>query len=109
MFMTQTQGITNSDTTANQALGIAAAAAATATSDQTAAASETNETDEGDEVDASGKRTRVARKIFVVVGEIHEFDSALKAEKFINAEGSPTTYAVLRGNRIGTSTKVSLR
>jgi hypothetical protein len=58
---------------------------------------------------ADDKKSRMARKVYVVVGEIHEFESVNKAEKFLNADGAPATYTVLRGNRIGTSKKVSLR
>ena len=55
------------------------------------------------------KKARAARKVFIVVGTVHEFDSATKAEKFLNGDGAPSDYSVLRGNRIGTSKKVSLR
>lgn len=48
-------------------------------------------------------------KIFVAVGDIHEFETAAKAEKFLNAEGAPQAYAVIRGKRINRSTKVTLR
>ena len=58
---------------------------------------------------AKAERLAKAKKVFIVVGEIHEFESVNKAEKFLNTEGAPVTYAVLRGNRIGTSKKVSLR
>lgn len=64
--------------------------------------------DDKDE-DGEDKRTRVARKVYVVVGEVHEFDSVNKAEKFLNADEAPANYTVFRGNRIGTSKKVSLR
>jgi hypothetical protein len=59
--------------------------------------------------DADDKKSRVSRKVYVVVGQVHEFDSVNKAEKFLNADGAPAEYSVLRGNRIGTSKKVSLR
>jgi hypothetical protein len=66
--------------------------------------------DDKKEGDAEGdKKSRVSRKVYVVVGVVHEFDSANKAEKFLNGDGAPTEYTVLRGNRIGTSKKVSLR
>lgn len=58
---------------------------------------------------AKAERLAKSKKVFIVVGTVHEFDSVNKAEKFINAEGSPTEYTALRGLRIGTSKKVSLR
>lgn len=66
-------------------------------------------TDDKKDEAVDDKKFRMARKVFVVVGVVHEFDSVNKAEKFLNAEGSPSDYTVLRGNRIGTSKKVSLR
>lgn len=96
-----------SQTDTTKPLGIAAAAAATAAPSSPAPAS----VDDGgeDEQDAADKKARSPRKIFVVVGDVYEFDSAVKAEKFLNGEDSPKEYAVLRGNRIGISQKVSLR
>ena len=89
-------------------LGVQAAAAATATS--TPAAKPTDvKADTKPDAAPDDKKARMSRKVFVVLGEIHEFDSALKAEKFLNAEGAPSNYSVLKGNRIGTSKKVSLR
>lgn len=102
-------------------LGVQAAAAATSPSAATPAKStdakptDAKPTDakptDGKPTDAAAedKKSRAARKVFVVVGVVHEFESVNKAEKFLNADGSPTDYTVLRGNRIGTSKKVSLR
>ena len=55
------------------------------------------------------KKNKNPNKLFIVVGEIHEFETAAKAEKFLNEEGAPTDYAVLRGKRIKQRAKVSLR
>lgn len=48
-------------------------------------------------------------RIFIIVGEVHEFESSAKAEKFLNGEGAPTQYSVLRGKKLKTNSKVSLR
>lgn len=96
-------------------LGVQAAAAATSTASAkpTEAKPETKPAAKPDDPkaddDADDKKSRVSRKVYVVVGTVHEFDSVNKAEKFLNASDSPAEYTVLRGNRIGTSKKVSLR
>ena len=64
---------------------------------------------EAEKAAAKAERLAKASKVFIAVGTIHEFDSVNKAEKFLNADGAPTDYSVLRGKRIGTSKKVSLR
>ena len=51
-------------------------------------------------------------RIFIATGPVYEFETAAKAEKFLNGGGetpAPAEYAVIRGKRIGTSKKVSLR
>lgn len=55
------------------------------------------------------KKERAARKVYIVVGQVHEFDSPGKAEKFLNTEGAPAEYAVIKGVKIGVNRKVSLR
>lgn len=87
-----------SQTDAPKPLGVIAAAAATAAPPA-----------EGDDESSSDKKGRTGRKIFIVVGQVHEFDSASKAEKFLNGEDAPETYTVIRGNEVGISQKVSLR
>jgi hypothetical protein len=110
-------------------LGAAAAAAATgakpddktakpvdpntakATTSAAAAATDADKGEDGDddkEGEGEGKKKGGSR-IFIAIGEVHEFETAAKAEKFLNGDGAPATYAVLRGKRIGTSKKVSLR
>jgi hypothetical protein len=98
-------------------LGAAAAAAATTNGpaatvkpdDKTAAEKTAAEKAAAEkEAEKAAKKAR-ARKIFIVVGDIHEFETPAKAEKFLNTEGAPQAYAVIRGNRINRSTKVSLR
>jgi len=111
-------------------LGVAAAAAATGTTpkpDDKASAkpdakpddkTATNGTGAGATGTATGngaaaeKKARNASKIFIAVGQVYEFETSAKAEKFLNGGGdvpAPAEYAVLRGKRIGTSKKVSLR
>lgn len=127
MFMTQAQ------TNQSKPLGVQAAAAATATG---AAKPEDKKAADGKPVDAkaddkkadakpprkkaadmtpaekeAAKTERLAKskKVFIIVGTVHEFDSVNKAEKFLNAADSPAEYTAIRGLRIGTSKKVSLR
>jgi len=95
-------------------LGVQAAAAATTSGGSSKPAEAKADDKAGDkkgDKDATDddKKSRTSRKVYVVVGEIHEFDSVNKAEKFLNATDAPKDYTVLRGNRIGTSQKVSLR
>lgn len=94
-------------------LGAAAAAAATttpATTNGSAHAAKPTETPASSAASTDDdKKLRTARKVYVVVGTVHEFESANKAEKFLNDGDAPAEYAVIRGNRIGTSKKVSLR
>jgi hypothetical protein len=101
MFMTQAHASQKPAAT----LGVQAAAAATTTGGPGKPADAKADKAETDD----DKKSRASRKVYVVVGEIHEFDSVNKAEKFLNATDAPKTYTVLRGNRIGTSQKVSLR
>lgn len=85
-------------------LGAAAAAAAT-TPASGAKPTDAKPDDKKDEA----KKERNGSKVYVVVGTVHEFESVNKAEKFLNGEGAPTDYAVVRGKKISKSTKVSLR
>ena len=62
----------------------------------------------------AAEAAKLARKanhsrIFIAVGDVLEFETAAKAEKYLNAEGAPQAYAVIRGKRINRSTKVTLR
>lgn len=118
MFMTQAQ--TDPKKPSTTPLGVAAATAATtppatpaagtATTPPATAASTTTPPAASPDATASKKERKAsARKVFVVVGQVHEFESAVKAEKFLNGEGAPSEYSVLRGQRIGTNKKVSLR
>jgi hypothetical protein len=73
--------------------------------DKTAGAGTASSNAEGD----ADKKNRNPNKTFIVVGQIHEFETPAKAEKFLNGEGAPTEYAVLKGKRVGTKKRVSLR
>jgi len=64
---------------------------------------------EAEKAAAKAERLAKSKKIFIVVGEVHEFETPAKAEKFLNAQGAPETYAVLRGLRVGANKKVTLR
>lgn len=57
-----------------------------------------------------GKKKRESkRKVFVVIGEVKEFESIVQAEKFLNSPDAPENYTVLQGMRTRRSTRVSLR
>lgn len=112
----------SSNTKNTSSLGAAAAAAATTPAKPADAPKPTDaKPTDGKPADAAAagatgaattddkKKERNGSKIYVAVGAVHEFESINKAEKFLNAEGAPAEYAVLRGKRIGTSKKVSLR
>lgn len=56
------------------------------------------------------KKRESKKRVFIVVGQIHEFESIVQAEKFLNSPEAPAgEYAVLQGNRTRTSKRVSLR
>lgn len=58
---------------------------------------------------ASEEKKKSGNKLFIVVGQVHEFDTFAQAEKFLNAEGAPTQYSVLRGKQMKSKQKVTLR
>jgi hypothetical protein len=109
-----TQASQSKPQTNTSSLGAAAAAAATGTPkpddkkpDDKAAATGAKPDDK--KADDEAKKERNGSKVYVVVGTVHEFESVNKAEKFLNGEGAPTDYSVIRGKKITKSTKVSLR
>ncbi len=111
-----TQASTDAKKTGQAPLGVAAAAAATGTAPKpddkaatAAPAAGTGTATSTGGTAAAEKKARNASKVFIVTGTVHEFETPAKAEKFLNAEGAPSDYSVLRGKRIGTSKKVSLR
>jgi hypothetical protein len=70
---------------------------------------EGSQADVGDAAGSDAEK-REKKKFFVVVGQIHEFESAAQAEKFLNSDEAPEgDYAVLRGTRSRTNTRISLR
>ena len=48
-------------------------------------------------------------KLFIVVGEVHEFPTAAKAEAFLNQPNGPKQFTVIRGHKIESKQKVTLR
>jgi hypothetical protein len=53
---------------------------------------------------------RLAKKIFIITGEIREFANARDAEVFLNEdEDVPETFQVIKGNLVTQRQKVSLR
>lgn len=69
--------------------------------------------DETVAVQAPPKRTRASspRKFFVISDhcDMMEFDSLVKAERYLNSMDAPEQYTVIRGTKIETNKKVSLR
>ena len=59
--------------------------------------------------DVEAPKKKGSSKLFVVVGEVHEFDTFAQAEKFLNADDAPAAYSVLRGKKMKSKQKVSLR
>lgn len=112
---------TTTPATSSSSLGAAAAAAATGTAadaTKTGTATADKPADKPDDK-AAGATTGAGAepaaskgpgsKIYVSTGPVLEFDTVAKAEKYLNGPDAPSDYAVLRGKRIGTSKKVSLR
>lgn len=75
-------------------------------SNTTAAGAANGTTDSSED---TRKKRESKRKVFVVVGEVKEFDSIAQAEKYLNSDEAPKDYTVLQGTRARKSTKVSLR
>jgi hypothetical protein len=105
-------------------IGAAAAAAAAATAKPTEAKpdakpeektdtkpdSATTGTATGAAADAAKPEKKgPARKLLIIVGQVHEFDTPAKAEAFLNGPDAPKEFQVYRGNAISTRRKVSLR
>lgn len=64
---------------------------------------------DGGSPEGEGSKNKNPNKIYVVVGQVHEFETTAKAEKFLNGDDSPTEYTVLRGKKFATKKRVSLR
>lgn len=62
---------------------------------------------DADEADEA--KRRVPSKVYVVVGKVLVFDSVVKAEKYLNGPGAPSSYEVIRGRRVVPDNHVSLR
>lgn len=117
VFMSQTHTQSAPKSTAPLGIQAAAAAASPATVPATVPANAvttavTGASDVTSPAGAPAEAPRTAqpsRKVFIVVGELHEFDTTTQAEKFLNGDAAPKTYAVIRGSRTGTSQKIHLR
>ena len=49
-------------------------------------------------------------KVYVIVGQVHEFETPLKAETWLNNEpNAPTEFTVIKGQRVKSKQKVTLR
>jgi hypothetical protein len=51
------------------------------------------------------------QKVYIVVGEVHEFKNASEAEKFLNKDAAAPQgdYTVIKGKKVERKAKVSLR
>lgn len=58
---------------------------------------------------AADKKARTGRKVYIVVGSIHEFGNTAEAEKFLNASAAIGDFTVIRGNKVEKKQKISLR
>lgn len=58
---------------------------------------------------ATAEEKKDRNKLYIVVGQVHEFETFAQAEKFLNADGAPTQYSVLRGKPLQSKQKVTLR
>lgn len=123
MFMTQASHNAH-EHDSHHSLGAAAAAAVTGSTPVEAAASTTTsaaapapagnsaapvEDAAAGATEGTGKKARNTKKIYVVIGEIVEFETVAKVEKYLNSEGAPAEFTLLRGQRIKPRQKVSLR
>ena len=58
----------------------------------------------------AAKVERIAKKIYIVEGTVHEFANAKEAEKYLNTDpAAPAAYKVIKGNLIEQRKKISLR
>lgn len=62
--------------------------------------------DDGEAKDARKKRT--TRNVYVCVGEVREFPNNREAEKYLNEDGAPTSFDVIKGNRLVRRQRVTL-
>lgn len=110
-FMSQAQ--TGSSSSAP--LGVQAAAAATSNggggkpSTTSTQAANNKPADKPADAPASDEKKKSGNKLYIVVGQLHEFETFAQAEKFLNAEGAPTQYSVVRGKQMKSKQKVTLR
>lgn len=90
----------------------APAPVATAPASATAPAAAKNNTQDDDKDDGSDEgetKTRQSRKVYIVTGETKEFKNAAEAEKFLNSDGAPRDFTVIKGLKVEKKQKVSLR
>lgn len=105
-FMSQAQ----SGTRSNAPLGVqAAAAATTGGGGKPSGTSTASAGDKPSDGAPAGEKKKSGNKLYIVEGKVHEFDTFAQAEKFLNAEGAPTQYSVLRGKQMKSKQKVTLR
>lgn len=60
---------------------------------------------------AAAAEPKVGQKVYIVVGEVHEFKNASEAEKFLNkSDDAPKgDFTVIKGKKVEKKAKVSLR
>ena len=85
----------------------AAAGPATPTTQTTAAGDSDGDSDGNVTTELPDEINR--NKIYIVVGQIQEFATPAKAEKFLNSAGAPVEYSIIRGKQVTPNKKVTLR
>ena len=59
---------------------------------------------------AEEKEKRASRKVYIVVGGVKEFKSAVEAEKYLNTDpAAPRDFTVIKGTAVEQKQRVSLR
>ena len=59
---------------------------------------------------ATDAEPKERQRVYIVVGQVHEFKNASEAEKFLNKDPSaPKEFVVIKGKKVEKKAKVSLR
>lgn len=72
------------------------------------AAGAADEGDEDDEDDDKSGSKRVPKKVYIVIGNVHEFKNNREAEKFLNDGEAPSNFRVIKGNELMRRQRVAL-
>lgn len=59
---------------------------------------------------ATDAEPKERQRVYIVVGQVHEFKNASEAEKFLNKDpAAPKDFVVIKGKKVEKKAKVSLR